>query len=525
MGAVSRRLALTVVVSATAALATIPGAAAGTSAPSKACPAPPSGLQTHTPTVEKSVALTFDDGPGPQTAQILGILARNGVRATFFNEGVQMHAHPELVRAEAAEGHTLGNHTWDHPQMSTLSAADQAVEIDRTSAEQLAIVGTTPCVFRPPYGDYDDDTLSVANARGMSVWNWSASTQDWMANGSTDPSWVDHIVTRAEAGARGNHTVILMHNAAAPGDPATVIALPTIIGYFRSHGFTFVDVLGRHGLAAYAPVGAPAPTAAVTGSGVHVFTRDARGRIAERTHQGSSWSGPRLIAGSTSFAPSAARLSSTTALLAVTDRRGHVLVRNVRDLSLGRWADLGGSAAGRPAVTVAPDGTIAVVVRRPDGTLAYRQRVHGSWRAWHRLAGVVAASDPAAAAVGSRLTVVAADSTGSVRLRQRTVSGWQPWRTTGLTTTADPALVMFGSGLALATRSDTGATVVSTAGAGAARWSAAMDLGGVAFSGPAMTVTAARLSIFAVDGGGRLRQRRAQAATVPSSWTAWHPVP
>ncbi|HXY44142.1 MAG TPA: polysaccharide deacetylase family protein [Acidimicrobiales bacterium] len=211
---------------------------------------PPSGVQYQAPAIPsggKTVALTFDDGPGASTAAILSILKSFGVRATFFNIGVQEAAWPQDVRAEAADGFLIGNHTWDHPDMTTLSAAGQAAELDMVIEEQESLVGSAPCVFRPPYGDYNSTTLALARQRHMAVWLWDVDTQDWMAEGSSSEYWVNRIISLAESeGGALSHPVVLMHNQGIPM-PATVAALPTIIRFFQSHGYTFVDLLGRTG--------------------------------------------------------------------------------------------------------------------------------------------------------------------------------------------------------------------------------------------------------------------------------------
>ena len=207
-------------------------------------------MESQAPTVPgggKTVALTFDDGPGPSTAAILSILESYGVRATFFNIGVQETLWPDDVRAESAAGFLVGNHTWNHPDMVTLSAAAQAAEMDEVIREQESLVGTAPCVFRPPYGDYDATTLALARQRDMAVWLWDVDPQDWMADGSSSSYWVNRIISLAESeGGVLSHPVIILHNQAIPM-PATVAALPTIIRYFQSHGYAFVDLLGNSG--------------------------------------------------------------------------------------------------------------------------------------------------------------------------------------------------------------------------------------------------------------------------------------
>ena len=180
------------------------------------------------------------------TPAILGVLAANHVIATFFNLGVNEASDPGAVLATRAGGHTLGGHTWDHQSLTDLDAAGQASEIDRERIQQADITGAYPCLFRPPYGNYDETTLTIAQQRRMAVWYWSIDTEDWKANGSGDAYWVDRITSRAEEGVAEVNPVILMHNQPG-GNPATVAALPRIIDFYRSRGYAFVDLFGRTG--------------------------------------------------------------------------------------------------------------------------------------------------------------------------------------------------------------------------------------------------------------------------------------
>lgn len=204
------------------------------------------GVHRYAPGTGKTVALTFDDGPGPSTAAITRILSAAHVEATFFNVGAYEAIRPARVRAEHSAGFALGGHTWDHPDLTTLGRVGQAREIDRERTEQSSLVGAYPCLFRPPYGSYNATTLSLAQSRGMRVWTWSVDTEDWKAEGSDDLWWVNRIISRAKAGDTMRHPVILMHNAAS-GDPATVDALPAIIKFYKARGYSFVDLYGHTG--------------------------------------------------------------------------------------------------------------------------------------------------------------------------------------------------------------------------------------------------------------------------------------
>ena len=148
---------------------------------------------------------------------------------------------------EADDGFLVANHSWSHPVMTGLSTSAQAAELDMVISEQRRLVGSWPCAFRPPYGDYNDTTLALARARHMAVWMWSVDTEDWKAEGSGSSYWIHRIISLAESeGGALAHPVVLMHNQSIPM-PATVAALPTVIQYFQRHGYTFVDLLGRTG--------------------------------------------------------------------------------------------------------------------------------------------------------------------------------------------------------------------------------------------------------------------------------------
>jgi peptidoglycan/xylan/chitin deacetylase (PgdA/CDA1 family) len=194
-----------------------------------------------------TVALTFDDGPGQSTAAILKILLAYHVRATFFNIGASESYRSSDVVAEAMDGFDVSDHTWSHPVMTTLSTADQRAQMAAAATEQRSLVGSSPCGFRPPDGDYDAVTTSVASSLAMSEWMWNVDTQDWRAEGSDSSYWVQRIISLAESeGGAQRHPIVLMHNQSI-AMPATVAALPTIIRYFEARHYQFVDLLGRSG--------------------------------------------------------------------------------------------------------------------------------------------------------------------------------------------------------------------------------------------------------------------------------------
>jgi peptidoglycan-N-acetylglucosamine deacetylase len=210
------------------------------------CPAPIQAVLDHTPpTLERTVALTFDDGPLPQnTPQILDVLRARGVKATFFVTGSNVSAHPELVRQIVAEGHAIGNHTWSHPNLDQLSPAAQAVEMDRTTQAIVAATGVQPCFFRGPYGIHRSASVtSLAWQRGMTIAGWSHDTRDWETPWDNSPSFQDRIAERATV-PDSAHSIVLMHDGGGYRQN-TVAALDRIISSYVARGFVFTDPAGR----------------------------------------------------------------------------------------------------------------------------------------------------------------------------------------------------------------------------------------------------------------------------------------
>ena len=198
-----------------------------------ALPGPPAPPPTGAPVdcaVEPCVALTFDDGPGPYTAELLDELRAADVRATFFVTGLNAAQRPDLVRLAAADGHTIGNHTWSHPRLPALGTAGIAAEIDRTT-EALAAAGVTTGLLRPPYGETGPAVAAVAAERGMAQVLWDVDTEDWRNRdvGVT----TQRVLDGAHPGA-----IVLMHDI----HPTTVAAVPGIVDALRAEGYALVTV-------------------------------------------------------------------------------------------------------------------------------------------------------------------------------------------------------------------------------------------------------------------------------------------
>ncbi|MBT2567886.1 polysaccharide deacetylase family protein [Arthrobacter sp. ISL-85] len=122
------------------------------------------------------IGLTFDDGPSAErTAFVLDVLKEKGVKATFFLQGSHVQQYPDLVRRIKAEGHVIGDHSWDHANFPDLTQANQKQEIDRTNAAITSITGTTPTLMRFPFGNSTPYSLKYIRSIGMSggiQWHW-----------------------------------------------------------------------------------------------------------------------------------------------------------------------------------------------------------------------------------------------------------------------------------------------------------------------------------------------------------------
>lgn len=145
------------------------------------------------------VALTFDDGPNDAaTPQLLEVLARHNVRATFFAMGSYARMRPEIARAVAAAGHLLGNHTMSHPKLSMESAARVRQELSDCTAVLEDITGTGVRYFRPPFGARRPVVLRIARELGLTPVTWNVTGYDW------NPIGAEKILDKLEAGITRN---------------------------------------------------------------------------------------------------------------------------------------------------------------------------------------------------------------------------------------------------------------------------------------------------------------------------------
>lgn len=179
----------------------------------------------------KCVALTYDDGPGGRTPELLDILAEYDARATFFVSGYPIMENPHTVRRTYAEGHELANHTLSHPDLVTLGSDGVRSNLDSVQALVYRETGYTMDLMRPPYGSTDDGVASVTADMGLAQILWSVDTNDWKDREASVVS------SRALDGA-SDGAIILMHDI----HDTTIDASHTIIRELDARGYTMVTV-------------------------------------------------------------------------------------------------------------------------------------------------------------------------------------------------------------------------------------------------------------------------------------------
>jgi peptidoglycan/xylan/chitin deacetylase (PgdA/CDA1 family) len=179
------------------------------------------------------IAMTFDDGPSPETTpRLLDILKQRNIKATFFMIGQNAERNPTIVQRILAEGHEIGNHSWTHPQLSKLSDDRVTEEINKTQAAIKNASGYTPVLLRPPYGAITSRQKEwIEKQFGLSVIIWSVDPFDWKRPGASV------IEQRILSGARPG-AIILSHDI----HKQTVDAMPATLDALAQKGFKFVTV-------------------------------------------------------------------------------------------------------------------------------------------------------------------------------------------------------------------------------------------------------------------------------------------
>ncbi|PEA54209.1 peptidoglycan-N-acetylglucosamine deacetylase [Bacillus pseudomycoides] len=188
---------------------------------------------------ERKVAyLTFDDGPGKYTAELLQMLKQNNVKATFFLIGKNVKQFPELVKRENAEGHYVGMHSMTHDFKKLYTSGGYVNEMNQDQGLIANIIGHSPKLTRPPYGSMPGLNEALRNKvveGGFKVWDWTIDSLDWKYNKIPVDAAATKIVENVLKSATKPQEVILMHDI----HPQSIAAVPAIIKRLKEKGYEF----------------------------------------------------------------------------------------------------------------------------------------------------------------------------------------------------------------------------------------------------------------------------------------------
>ena len=190
----------------------------------------------------KTIALTFDDGPyGTSTQEVLSILQKEKIHATFFLVGQNVAEFPQEAQQIVAEGNTIGNHTYTHTLLSKLSTSDALEDISKAESEIASTTGIHTHLFRPPYGILPKDLKRELRKQGYQIKMWNDDPSDWNYATSTSKLIVNRVLAQKKP-----HTILILHDGRDthlnyPRDNM-LQALPIIIEDLENLGYTFVTL-------------------------------------------------------------------------------------------------------------------------------------------------------------------------------------------------------------------------------------------------------------------------------------------
>ncbi|HBF36611.1 MAG TPA: polysaccharide deacetylase family protein [Firmicutes bacterium] len=207
----------------------------------------PGNIFTQGPSF-KYVALTFDDAPDSLFAPVmLDIFSRYNIKVTFFCLGNCVHQNSDMLKQIAREGHIIGNHTYDHVDLSKLPPNQVRDQIQRTADEIYRAIGLKTALFRPPFGFLSDESAQVIISMGYKIIMWNVDSYDWM--GLTGPGITGRVNANVSPGS-----IVLMHNACSGSTESgtgTTQSLPFIIETLKASGYTFVTIPALLNIPAY----------------------------------------------------------------------------------------------------------------------------------------------------------------------------------------------------------------------------------------------------------------------------------
>lgn len=183
-------------------------------------------------TKEKKVAISFDAAWGAdKTAGIMDIMDEHGVKGTFFLVGFWVDKYPDMVKSIAERGFEIGNHSANHPRMTQLSKEQMVKELTQVNEKIKELTGSTPTVFRPPFGDYNDLVVNTVREQNMHCIQWDVDSLDWKDLSAQE------ILNRVNKSVQ-NGSILLFHN----NSKYILDALPLVLESLEKKGYEVVPV-------------------------------------------------------------------------------------------------------------------------------------------------------------------------------------------------------------------------------------------------------------------------------------------
>jgi peptidoglycan/xylan/chitin deacetylase (PgdA/CDA1 family) len=448
---------------------------------------------TRLPTGDRVVALTFDAGANADgVPSILATLRQYGVPATFFLTGQWAQSFPDsAAQIAASPDDAVGNHTYDHPDLTTLTDAQVRAEVAQAQSAIASTTGRdTYPLFRFPFGARDARTIAIVNSMGYGSVRWTVDTLGWegTTGGQSVGSVVDRVMNAAAAGE-----IVLMHVGSAPdGSTLDASALPTVIERLQASGFGFVNL-----------------DQAVKTLRVDTFARGTDGAIWHRWWDGQRWAGWGSLGGLTPDGSSPASASWGY-------NRLDVFVRGIDDQLWHRawngsawsaWEPLGGILTSAPAVAARAPKRLDVFVRGAGDGLWVRSWDGAHWTGWSPLGGILT-SAPAVSGAGSTMVVfVRGQGNGLWAKAWVEDRGFTPqWSALGGSLTSAPATALAGGTTHVFARGLDNGLWRLTVNATTWQWSGWEPLGGFLTSAPAAdSRNATSIDVFVRGGDSSLR--------------------
>ncbi len=409
-------------------------------------PVPLTSEWTHLPTTQPLVALTFDAGANADgVPSILSTLTAQGVPATFFLTGQWVQSFPNQAAEIAANpAYSIGNHTFDHPDLTTLSDAAVLKEVTDAQTAIGAVTGRdTRPLFRYPFGARDARTIADVNSLGYGNIRWTVDTLGWegTATNSCEPGGqtVSSVVSRALGNAQPGEIILMHVGSSCDHTTLDASALPQIITGLKARGYGFVsigDFIRRYR--------------------VDVVVRGPDGGVWTKWWDGAAWHGWDSLGGSVQDPqiPGGGVRDADPAAVSRAFSHVDVFVRGTDDQLYHRWWDntqwssweaLGGVLRSGPGASSWGPNRIDIFARGADDQMWHKWWDGNRWNGWDPMGGELSSAPGAAAWALNRLDVFVRGTDNQMWHKWWDGSQWSGWQPLGgMPMAQEPAVAAWG---------------------------------------------------------------------------------